>query len=188
VYVLLEGRSRSSGALIVAATAIKLTAALLLPFALADGAGRPGADGRRRGIALGAGIAALVFAALGFFLFGTGPLHMLGTLQKVQNHTGLQSIPGFISIGLGLGHLAQNAELVLTAACGVTIVWLLRRVWVGELDWITAAGWATLAVLVTAGSLLPWYVAWLIPLAALSSNRRLLIAAIVMTGLGLTSL
>jgi len=77
---------------------------------------------------------------------------------------------------------------VLTTGCGLTIVWLLRRVWIGELDWITGAGWATFAVLITAGSLLPWYMAWLIPLAALSSDRRLLIAAIVLTGLGLTSL
>jgi hypothetical protein len=31
-------------------------------------------------------------------------------------------------------------------------------------------------------------VAWLLPLAALSNDRRLWLAAIVMTGLGLTSL
>jgi hypothetical protein len=65
---------------------------------------------------------------------------------------------------------------------------LLRRVWIGELDWITGAGWATVALLLTASSLLPWYVVWLVPLAALSSDRRLWLTAIVMTGLGLTSL
>jgi hypothetical protein len=59
---------------------------------------------------------------------------------------------------------------------------------VGELDWITGAGWATVALLITTGLLLPWYVAWLLPLAALSNDRRLWLAAIVMTGLGLTSL
>ena len=68
------------------------------------------------------------------------------------------------------------------------LAWLLRRVWIGELDWITAAGWATLALLLTAGLLLPWYVGWLVPLAALSNDRRLLAAAIVMTGIGLTTL
>jgi len=188
VYALLQGRARSGGALIVTATAIKLTAGLVLPFALAAGAGQPGTADRRRRVAAGAGIAVAVIAGFGFWLFGTGPLHMLGTLRAVQNHTGLQSIPGFISIGLGLGQLSQGAELVLTAAWGVSVLWLLRRVWIGELDWITGAGWATFALLITAGSLLPWYMAWLIPLAALSPDRRLMVVAVVMTGLGLTSL
>ena len=58
----------------------------------------------------------------------------------------------------------------------------------GQLDWITGAGWATLALLITAGLLVPWYVAWLVPLAALSGDRRLLVAAVLMTGLGLTTL
>jgi hypothetical protein len=37
-------------------------------------------------------------------------------------------------------------------------------------------------MLVTAGSLLPWYVAWLMPLAALATDRRLLRVAIVASG------
>ncbi len=188
VYVLLKGAPRASGALIVAASAIKLSAGLLLPFALAGDVVRPRSAEGRRSLMLGAGVAVAVIASFGFLLFGFGPLHLLGTLHKVQSHTGLQSIPGFISIGLGLGQLGQNAELVLTAGCAITILWLLRRVWIGELDWITGGGWATFAVLITAGSLLPWYMAWLIPLAALSSDRRLLITAIALTGLGLTSL
>ena len=56
------------------------------------------------------------------------------------------------------------------------------RVWKGELDWIDGAGWATVALLVSASALLPWYVAWLIPLAALASDRRLWRVAIVTTG------
>jgi hypothetical protein len=44
------------------------------------------------------------------------------------------------------------------------------------------------ALLLTAGLLLPWYVAWLVPLAALSTDRRLLVAAVMLTGVGLTTL
>jgi hypothetical protein len=44
------------------------------------------------------------------------------------------------------------------------------------------------SLLVTSGFLVPWYVAWLLPLAALSSDRRLLTAAVVLTGVGLTTL
>jgi hypothetical protein len=43
-------------------------------------------------------------------------------------------------------------------------------------------------LLVSAGMLMPWYIAWLIPLAALSSDRRLWLTAIALTSLGLTSL
>ena len=60
--------------------------------------------------------------------------------------------------------------------------WLLRRVWRGELDWIAGAAWTAAALLITASSLLPWYVAWLMPLAALGSDRRLWRTAVVITG------
>ena len=39
------------------------------------------------------------------------------------------------------------------------------------------------ALLITASSLLPWYVVWLLPLAALATDRRLWRLAIVTTGL-----
>src|SRR5439155_906234 len=38
---------------------------------------------------------------------------------------------------------------------------------------LTASGWATVALLVTLSWVLPWYVLWVLPLAALSSSRRL---------------
>jgi hypothetical protein len=43
-------------------------------------------------------------------------------------------------------------------------------------------------MLITAGLLVPWYVAWLVPLAALSRDRRLLAVTVALTGLGLTTL
>jgi hypothetical protein len=61
-------------------------------------------------------------------------------------------------------------------------VWLLRRVWQGRTDWIEGAGWATVAMLVAASSLMPWYVAWSLPLAALGHDRRLARTALVLTG------
>jgi hypothetical protein len=39
-----------------------------------------------------------------------------------------------------------------------------------------------LALLLTTSSLLPWYVAWLVPFAALATDRRLWKSAIVITG------
>ena len=51
------------------------------------------------------------------------------------------------------------------------------------MDWIDAAGWATLAMLIASSSLLPWYVAWMLPLAALGRDRRLVQVSIAMTGI-----
>ena len=185
VYVLLQQRERSSGALLVAASAVKLTAGLLLPFAIAGR--RHDSRGRSR-LLIGAGLAAVLFGVLAFVLFGTGPLHLFGTLQKIQGGGGLHSVSGFILTMLGLGQAGTVAGLVLDGGLVVTVVWLVRRVWLGKLDWITGAGWATVALLLTAGLLLPWYIAWLLPLAALSTDRRLWLASILLTGLVLTTL
>ena len=47
-------------------------------------------------------------------------------------------------------------------------------------DAITASGWASVALLVTLSWVLPWYVLWVLPLAALSSSRRLRVASAVL--------
>jgi hypothetical protein len=181
LVLLLQRRSRAGGASIVVAAAVKVTAGLLLPFALADAHG-PLARSRRRGILLGAGVAAALLAAFSALLFGTGPLHLPGTISKVQSEGNWQSIPGFIGTRLGLGTVGHPVEIILTGVFAVTLCWLLRRVWRGELDWIAGAGWAAFALLVTAASLLPWYVAWLMPLAALGRDQRLWRWAIILTG------
>ena len=188
VYMLLRQKARTSGALIVTATAVKLTAGLLLPFALAESARGRGGARRHRAVLTGVCLAAGLAGVFTFAVFGTGSLHLLDTLQDVQNQGGVNSIPGLLAMLLGLGGLSGTIGLVLNAGFVITLAWLLRCVWIGRLDWITAAGWATLALLLSAGLLLPWYVGWLVPLAALSTDRRLLAAAIVMTGVGLTTL
>jgi hypothetical protein len=54
------------------------------------------------------------------------------------------------------------------------------------MDWLNAAGWSTLVMLATAGSLLPWYVTWLLPLAAISTDKRLIRPTLWLTGVVLT--
>jgi hypothetical protein len=188
VYVLLRHKERTAGALIVTAIAVKLTAGLLLPFALAPSVGRLGVARSRRAILTGAGVAAVLAAVLAFAVFGTAPLHIAGTLQTVQSQGGEHSISGLLLTLLDLQSLSGIVGLVLDAAFLVCLAWLLRRVWRGQLDWISGAGWATVALLVTASLLLPWYVGWLVPLAALSTDRRLLATTVVMTGICLTTL
>jgi Glycosyltransferase family 87 len=180
VVFLLQGRGRLGGASIVGAAAIKVTAGLLLPFALADARGGLRRT-CRRDILIGAGVAFAAAAAFAFALFGTGPLHLAATIETVQSNGNWQSIPNFIGTRLGLGTVGHPVELVLSGMFAVALCWLLWRVWLGRLDWIAGAGWAALALLVTAASLLPWYAAWLMPLAALGRDRRLWKASLVVT-------
>ncbi|MGH3264311.1 MAG: hypothetical protein ACRDNS_20215, partial [Trebonia sp.] len=70
---------------------------------------------------------------------------------------------------------------VLAAGFVAVTAWLLVRVARGAMDWIDGAGWAMLTMLVASSSLLPWYVAWLLPLAALGHDRRLTRATIALT-------
>jgi hypothetical protein len=64
-------------------------------------------------------------------------------------------------------HLVADA-LLLAAVCA-----LLVRTRRGA-DWLEGAGWAFVALLLTTAWLLPWYVAWAVPFAALAGDRRLL--------------
>jgi alpha-1,6-mannosyltransferase len=181
IALILQQRDRGGAGSLVLATGIKLTAGLLLPFALAA-MGSPLARRRRREVLIGTGLTAAVIAAVSFAVFGGGVLHLAVTIQKSQSEGDWHSIPGFVSSRLGLGTVGHvTGDVLAVLFVGVTC-WLVRKVWRGELDWIAGAGWATVAMLATASSLLPWYVGWLMPLAALGRDRRLLRVAIVMTG------
>jgi hypothetical protein len=183
VYAILASRERVGGGLSMVAIGVKLTAGLVLPFALAAG----GAEGHnragRRRLAVGASLGLAALAALSFGVFGAGSIHVLGTVIKSQSEGDWLSIPGVISTKLGLPGVGRVAGFVLAGVFTLTVLWLLRRVWRGQMDWLDGAGWAMLAMLVASSSLLPWYVAWLLPLAALGRDRRLATTAIVFTGI-----
>jgi hypothetical protein len=181
VYLLLQHRERASGGMIALAAAVKLTGGVFLPFAVAAGGGL-GRRNRRRDVLLGAGAASAAIAAFAFATFGAGPLHLIGTVSKTQSEGDWHSIQGFISTRLGLGTVGHATAVLLTIAFVAAFVWLVRKVWRGELDWIDGAGWAAVALIVTAGAIFPWYVAWLLPFAALAADKRLWTAALVMTG------
>jgi alpha-1,6-mannosyltransferase len=183
VYAILASREWVGGGLSLLAIGVKLTAGLVLPFALAAGGPEGGRGGRRRRLALGAGVGLAALAALSFGLFGAGSFRMLGSVIRSQKEGGWQSFPGVISSTLGLPTVGRITGFVLAGAFALTLCWLLRRVWRGQTDWIDGAGWAMLAMLVASSSLLPWYVAWLLPLAALGRDRRLATTAIVLTGI-----
>lgn len=180
VYLLLLKRERLSGAMIVIATAIKVSAILPLIFALLSGQGR-GRGKLRVGVLVGALTAGIALAVMGFGMFGTGVLHLPGTLKTVQSEGDWHSVPG-LALALGFPTASAVLSLALGAIFAAILAWLIWQVWRDRLDWIAATAWMTAALLVTTSSLLPWYVAWLTPFVALVTDRRLWRFALWATG------
>jgi hypothetical protein len=179
VYCLLLRRERLGGGMLAVAAGLKLTAGILLPFALA--AEGPRGLRSRRGLVLTAGAVLAAMIAVSLCLWGTGMFELFATLRRAQSE-GANSIPGIIGARLGLLTIGNVVGYVLMAAFAAVTVWLLRRVWQGRMDWIDGAAWAMLAMLTAAGSLLPWYVAWPLPLAAVARDRRVVRASLALTG------
>ena len=180
VYFLLTKRDRPSGVMMVVATAVKLSAVLPMLFAAISGDAHRG--GRiRKGFIVGAAGATAAILGLSFGLFGTGPLHLPGTLENVQSVGDWHSVPGLLR-----ALQFPTASAVISVALGgvfvAVVVWLAYRVWEGKMDWVTATGWMTAALLVTTSSFLPWYVAWLMPFTALVADRRLWRFSLAITG------
>lgn len=181
IYALLARRERTSGALIMLATAIKVTAALVLPFAMAAGV-ELGASKRRRSLLVGAGIITVAVAALSFGLFGVGIFNLVPTLHLVQTEGDWHSLPGFLNSVFKHELVGQIAGVVLGLVFVYVFVKLLRRVWRGQMDWLDGVGWAILVMLVTASAVLPWYVAWLLPVVALCTDHRLWRWSLILSG------
>jgi hypothetical protein len=87
------------------------------------------------------------------------------------------SIPNLLGWVLGFGGGAPVLlEALQLCVVGVIIYLLLRN-----RDWLSGAGWATAALIASLGSLWPWYVVWLLPLAAIASSARLRAVALALT-------
>jgi len=76
--------------------------------------------------------------------------------------------------------VAKNGEAFAYIALA-TVVVLAFALWrtARGADWRVAAGWTTLALLLSTAWLLPWYVTWALPLAAVGGDRRLRAATLV---------
>ncbi len=63
---------------------------------------------------------------------------------------------------------------------GAALAFLLLWTWRGD-DWVRAAGWAALGLLLATSWLLPWYLVWALPLAAVSRDRPLALPTLALT-------
>jgi hypothetical protein len=173
ISLLLDGRDRWSGATLTLAVAVKFTMVLLLPFLLL--AARP--PRRRARFLAGAALATVPLAAASIAAFGFA----LPNLSDQSTILTSFSVPNLLGLLLGLGGGAPVVLRVINVVLVVVVAILVAAVARGHRDWLSTAGWATLALLASLAWLMPWYIVWLLPLAALGASLRLRRVALAAT-------
>jgi hypothetical protein len=162
------GREVTAAGAVVAAAAVKVTGGLMLPFLVAGACGRPGAVRRALLGTIAAGTLVLAVWVLGFGADAlVGFARTLAAQGRMVSELSLPYLTGWLIGEGGAGPIARLGGAVLFLAAAA---WLLVRVARGH-DWVDAAGWGTLALLLSTAWLMPYYVVWLLPLAALGSRR-----------------
>jgi hypothetical protein len=138
-------------------------------------------------LAVAAAAALVTVAFVGVVAFGFHALDAFSLISENQGRTSRFSLPH--KTAQLLGALLPGAapdyrsavRAVFAAAFAAVFLWLLWRAWRGTMNALDAIGWANFAVLVASAWLVPWYILWLLPFAALSRDRRLHVATLTLT-------
>jgi glycosyl transferase family 87 len=185
VAAILTGRELAGGGALLAAVATKLSAAFLAPFALLGAAGSGGRERsymeRNRPVGrlmLGTALAAAAVVAAAYAAFGWDWLSGFGLAGENQDRTSHMSIP--ITVARIAGVDADPIRAAATVLYAALVVYLLVWTWRGG-DWVRAAGWAAFGLLLATSWLLPWYLVWVVPLAAISRDRPLQLLTLALT-------
>ena len=171
-----------SGAALVTATALKASGGILIPVVLAGLLRVPRALTQ---VILGMLLAAVVLGVASLMAFG---LH-IPDLSTQGSLVTAESIPNLIGLAAGAGGETSGLREALSVVLVLLVFACCWQAWSrrtpdaaragGVQRAITASGWASVALLATLSWVLPWYVLWVLPLAALSSSRRLRTTALV---------
>jgi alpha-1,6-mannosyltransferase len=173
VWLALGRREAAGAASVVAGAAIKATAAAVLPFMVL---------GRRRLAPIGGALAAAVAVALASYLaFGVHALDFVAQLRRDASFVSTDSFPNEVAHLFGKPGVFPVDRQLLHVALAAVVLYIAWRVWRGY-DWIAGSGWTMLGIAVTTTWLLAWYVLWALPLAAISRDRRLIIATLAVQG------
>jgi alpha-1,6-mannosyltransferase len=169
VSLTLAGRDAPAAATVVAGALVKATVAALLPFMILS---------RRRLAPIAGAAAALVLGALiGYAVFGVHGIDVVAALNRDAAFVSTDSFPTEIAHLLGKPGVFPGDHDLLKVALVAIVLHLMWRTWRGY-DWVAASGWALLAIAVTSTWLLAWYILWPLPLAAVTRDRRLLVATL----------
>jgi hypothetical protein len=171
VAAILSAREASGGGALTAAIATKASAAFLGPFALLGSA-------RRTRLLTGALVAAVAIAIAAHLAFGWDWLNGFGLAGENQSRTSYMSIPITVARLTGLG--TDGVRLAAALLYAILVAYLLLWTW-RHGDWVRAAAWAALGLLLATSWLLPWYLIWVLPLAAISRDRPLQLLTLALT-------
>lgn len=173
ILLVLDERATAGGGLAALAVGVKASAGLLLPFLLL-GARRP------RVVLAGVAGGAVVVLMLAVAAFGGEALGFVSQIREQQQLVATESVPSRVAALLGYHDTIPPAiRLLFGVAFAAAVAALLWATWRRRIDWLAAAGWATLALLLSTAWLVPWYVVWLLPLAAVGDDRRLRAATLL---------
>jgi alpha-1,6-mannosyltransferase len=175
----LTARETSAGGAFTTAIAVKASAAVATPFALLATLNQPSAGLKTTyssalspvsRLLAGGVAAAVVIGGVAWLGFGWNWLHAFTLAGENQDRTSHMSIPITTARLTGLDPgLVRTAFLAIYAAL---IAYLLAWTYRGG-DWLRATAWATTGLLLATAWLLPWYLLWPLPAAALSRDRLL---------------
>jgi hypothetical protein len=167
-------REAGAAAIIVGGALIKATVAVLLPFMLLAR--------RRLAPLLGALAAVFAGALVAYAAFGSHGVNIVAALNRDAAFVSTDSFANEIAHLFGKPGVFPVDHDLLKAALVLIVAHLMWRTWRGY-DWVAASGWSLLAISVTSTWLLAWYILWPLPLAAVSRDRRLLVATLAIQGL-----
>jgi hypothetical protein len=171
LLMLVRRNEAAAGAMVVMGGAIKASGGLLLPFMFV------GARNRRK-LVIGAAAAGALIVALSVIFFPSDPLAALTSFANQGEQISYKSFPGQVAqVLFGVDTVGSGTQAVASVLVLAVVAALLVRAWRGA-DWLDSASWATLALLLSLVWLMPWYIVWLLPLAAITKDRRVRTAAL----------
>jgi hypothetical protein len=168
----LDGRDLPAAFMIVLGSAVKMPVVLLLPFLFLR------ARDRVR-FAVGAVAGVLTVAVVSLLAFGS--LSPLTAFNRQNGFESSRSIIGQVFRLFSMPERTPDARTPAALLFVLAVLVLIVLVWRYGVSPLVAAGWATIALLLELLWEFPWYVAWLLPLAALAMNRRLKAVSLILS-------
>jgi hypothetical protein len=163
------GRRQLAGVAWALSIAVKWVALVFLPLRALEAR----REGRRVGHA-GFAAAAAVVVGVATWRYGLSWLDAFGPVGRNLREGSRYSIPGRLE-SIGIPHGA--AVGVLVGLFGLAYLWLLREAWRGRARLGLAAG----LLLVAAPWLVPWYLVWTVPFAAVEEDGTAQVLALALT-------
>lgn len=173
-------RDAAGGFISTLAIGVKASAAVPLVFMLA-------AAQRRLAMFLAMLGAAVLTVVTGLIAFGSDALNGLNLISSNQDRSSSWSLPHVMVdgidalFGVDRGVATDVVRMVFVLILAVAVAYLIWRSYKQPDTWLANAGWATFGVLLASAWLVPWYLLWLLPFAALGRCRGLQIATIILT-------